>query len=209
MEDFIKKLKWMPKDSILIYTEIYKILKANDNNSVTSYDIYESLSSELKELLTPTKITQRLETLKRRRIVQKTNKKITYIMDVRNNSPIYWSNIWKKFFDYLSEILDDASNNDWILNIVLNCLESAVNNSDNGKESKEELLLLVQQAKVDRTKLGDITNYIISCTWDSYKWIFKLYNDIFKDIVEKWLYNEDKNYWELKWQNTANKYKLL
>ena len=107
MEDFIKKLKWMPKDSILIYTEIYKILKANDNNSVTSYDIYESLSSELKELLTPTKITQRLETLKRRRIVQKTNKKITYIMDVRNNSPIYWSNIWKKFFDYLSEILDD------------------------------------------------------------------------------------------------------
>ena len=97
----------------------------------------------------------------------------------------------------------------WILNIVLNCLESAVNNSDNGKESKEELLLLVQQAKVDRTKLGDITNYIISCTWDSYKWVFKLYNDIFKDIVEKWLYNEDKNYWELKWQNTANKYKLL
>ena len=209
MNDFLERLKWMPKNSIPVYVEIYKILKKNDKNSITSYDIFEGMDGDLRKWLTPAKITQRLETLKKRRIIEKANQKITYIMDVRNDKPVYWLYIWKKFFDYPSELLIDATNNDWILGIVLSNLESTVRSSDNDQKTKDELLLEINAITTDKTKISAVTNYIISCTWDSSKWIFKLYNSIFSDIVEQWLYNEDKNYWELKWQNTANKYKLL
>ena len=167
------------------------------------------MDSNLREWLTPAKITQRLETLKKRRVIEKANQKITYIMDVMNDKPVYWLYIGKKFFDYLSELLIDASNNELILEIVFSNLESTVKNSNNNQKTIDELLLAINSIRTDINKISEVTNYIISCTWDSSKCIFRLYNSIFNDIVEQWLYSEDKNYWELKRQNTANKYRLL
>jgi len=203
------KLKWIPKDSIPTYIEIYNILKANKTISLTSHEIFERMDEKIREWQTPAKITQKLEILKKRQIIQKTNRKITYIMDLKNNEPLYWWNIWQKFIEYLTEILKESINDDKILKIILDTLEASIKDSDNSEDVKNELIQTVSQIKNSKETIFDVTNYIISSIWDPNKEIFKLYECLFNKIVEKNLYDNSKSYWELKRQNTANKYKII
>ena len=207
--DIIDKLKWIPRDSIHVYIEIYNILKKNKKISLTSHEIFDKMDENISKWLTPAKITQKLERLRKRQIVEKTNRKITYIIDLKNNEPLYWWSIWQKFLDYLSEILKDSTNDDKILVVVTDILESSINDSDNEVEVKKELTQMVNQIKKNKHTIFDITNYIISSIWDPYKETSKLYDKLFSEIIEKNLYNSSKSYWELKRQNSANEYRII
>lgn len=201
-----KSLKIENKE-LYLYEKILNIPWINNGSSITSMDIYSMLNESEKTVFSKNNITRVLNRLKDSWKLEKTNDNVKYIIDSKEDTPIYGRAIKEKFSNYLDLFLFDAKKDIKIFKVLKEKLEYLVLNYEIKQTKKDKLIEDIRElSQIDDLNL--FVTRMLRASWNTNSYLFKFYIEIINELISIWLYNNSKEYWILKRQNTANKYRL-
>lgn len=201
-----KSLKIENKE-LYLYEKILNIPWINNGSSITSMDIYSMLDESEKTVFSKNNITRVLNRLKDSWKLEKTNDNVKYIIDSKEDTPIYGRAIKEKFSNYLDLFLFDAKKDIKIFKVLKEKLEYLVLNYEIKQTKKDKLIEDIRElSQIDDLNL--FVTKMLRASWNTNSYLFKFYIEIINELISIWLYNNSKEYWILKRQNTANKYRL-